>query len=342
MIALPVFHAAIAPLVHIGTVRSGYVAYILRRFDVKNYLKLIEKYNITDLIVVPPIINAILISDHPGKEGCLKSLRSIVCGAAPLDSSMQSRFGSLLADNIPVTQGWGMTETCCASTMFPYPETDETGSVGRLIPNVEAKYAHDLDHLLVTFGINLPKLSRLINSNLSIVSAPGSVGELCIRGPTVTPGYFNDPSATAGTFLPGNWLRTGDIARCDPATQKWYIVGREKELIKVRGFQVAPAELESILHSHSGVADAAVVGIKISASGSEAPRAFVVRRMGSSVPATELLQYTEQRLARYKRLSGGVKFVDVIPRNASGKILRRALRDVDEGVVSIREVDSKL
>lgn len=124
-----------------GTIRSGYIAYIMKRFDLAEYLRLIEKYNITDLIVAPPIISAILACDYPNKKRSLSNLKSVVCGAAPLGKESQTRFQSLLAEEVPVTQGWGMTETCCASTMLPYPETDDTGSVGRLIPNLEAKYA---------------------------------------------------------------------------------------------------------------------------------------------------------------------------------------------------------
>ncbi|CAI7583506.1 unnamed protein product [Penicillium glandicola] len=307
--ALPVFHAAIAPLVHIGTMRSGYIAYIMRRFDLALYLDFIDKYSITDLIVVPPILTAIIACGHPGQATSLKKLKSIVCGAAPLDKDMQNRLRPLLADGVPLTQGWGMTETCCASTMFPYPENDETGSVGRLIPNIEAK---------------------LIDDSGSLISTPNTPGELCIRGPTVTPGYFNNPTANESTFMSSGWLRTGDIARCDPATRNWYIVGRKKELIKVRGFQIAPLEIEAVLLSHPDVVDAAVIGVPVPELGTELPRAFVVRGSKSELSVTAITAYAADRLAGYKRLSGGVRFLDAIPRNASGKILRQALGAMDE------------
>ena len=333
LIALPVFHAAIAPLVHFGTLRSGYVAYIMRRFDLGPYLDFIGKYNITDLIVVPPILISILLCNLPAKKTSLKKIKSIVCGAAPLDKEIQSRFQKLLADGVPLTQGWGMTETCCASAIFPYPENANTGSVGRLIPNVEAKYAFPMSQAeVLPLSVNIytsqqsaKAENRLIDDNGSTISTPDTHGELYIRGPTVTPGYFNNPEANASIFTSDKWLRTGDIARCDFATLKWYIVGRKKELIKVRGFQVAPSELEAVLLSHPEIADAAVVGVPIPAAGTQVPRAFVVRRSGSDVSSAEVIEYAAKRLAEYKRLSGGVRFVNAIPRNASGKILRRAL-----------------
>lgn len=142
LIALPVFHAAIAPLVHIGALRSGYTMYIMRRFELGSYLRFVKQYAVTDLIVVPPILTAILASDSPGRETGLKKVRNVVCGAAPLDKDTQSRVvRELLPEGVPLTQGWGMTEMCCAAMMLPYPEVDATGSVGRLVPNVEAKYA---------------------------------------------------------------------------------------------------------------------------------------------------------------------------------------------------------
>ena len=116
--------------------------YIMRRFELNSYLEFVEKYNITDLIVVPPILTAILKSEHPEKERCLQEVKNIVCGAAPLDKTIQTQVRNLLSNGVPLTQAWGMTETCCASMIFPYPEEDVTGSIGRLVPNVEAKYIY--------------------------------------------------------------------------------------------------------------------------------------------------------------------------------------------------------
>ncbi|OJK01973.1 hypothetical protein ASPACDRAFT_1879461 [Aspergillus aculeatus ATCC 16872] len=297
LIALPVFHAAIAPLVHIGSLRSGYKMYIMRRFELGSYLRFVKQYAVTDLIVVPPILTAILASDSPGRETGLKEVRNVVCGAAPLDKDTQGRVvRELLPDGAPLTQGWGMTETCCAAMMLPYPEVDDTGSVGRLIPNVEAK---------------------LIDDNGENISAYDVPGELCIRGPTT--GFDAD-----------SWLKTGDVAICDGVTRKWYIVDRKKELIKVRGFQVAPSELEAVLLSHPAVVDAAVVGVCDPLHGSERPRAFVVAKPGELLRGDEVRRYAAERLAGYKDISGGVRAVEAIPRNASGKILRRVLSGLAE------------
>ncbi|KAF3386878.1 putative acyl-coenzyme A synthetase [Penicillium rolfsii] len=312
LIALPMFHAAIAPLVHIGALRSGYIMYIMRRFDPRLYLDLINQHTITDLIVVPPMLHVLVTSTHPSRDTALRKLKSVVCGAAPLSRAIQAKATRLLAPGVPLTQGWGMTESCCASMMFPYPECDETGSVGRLVPNIEAK---------------------LLDENGRDVSTSNTPGELYIRGPTITPGYFNNHVGNKFILDADGWLRTGDVAMYDANTRKWYIVDRKKDLIKVRGFQVSPSEIEAVLLTHPRVGDVAVTGVDSGDSeddGSEKPRAYVVLAPGTGgVSDMELEQYVAENLARYKQLTGGVKFVKVIPRNASGKILRRKLLDGD-------------
>jgi acyl-CoA synthetase (AMP-forming)/AMP-acid ligase II len=155
-------------------------------------------------------------------------------------------------------------------------------------------------------------------------------GELCVRGSTVTPGYYKNPEANAQSFDSDGWYKTGDIAYCDEATRKWYIVDRKKELIKVRGFQVAPPELEAVLLSHPQIVDAAVIGITIPGADTEFPRAYVVRRPGNKgekLTETDVQKYVLERLARFKALTGGVKFVGSIAKNPSGKILKRVLRE---------------
>jgi len=155
---------------------------------------------------------------------------------------------------------------------------------------------------------------------------------MCIRGPIVISGYFENPKANAESFDKDGFFHTGDIVYCDGKTKKWYIVDRKKELIKVRGFQVAPPELETTLLSHPHLVDAAVIGVKFpSEPDVEHPRAYVVKR---PVPESEKLdeanvrKYCGERLAKFKELTGGVRFVDAIPKNASGKILKRVLRDM--------------
>ena len=194
--------------------------------------------------------------------------------------------------------------------MFYHPEDDDTGSVGRLIPNCDLKLIDEEGNDITGYDIR---------------------GEMCIRGPTITSGYFENPNANAAAFDSEGYYKTGDIMYCDEKTNKWYVVDRKKELIKVRGFQVAPPELESVLLSHPLIVDAAVVGVKHpSETDVELPRAYVVKR---SVPESKSLdektvkEYCNVRLAKYKELTGGVRFLDAIPKTASGKILKRILRE---------------
>jgi acyl-CoA synthetase (AMP-forming)/AMP-acid ligase II len=140
VVAIPVFHAAAAPWTHFGALRTGIVLYIMRRFDLEIFLVTTEKYNVTEILVVPPIALAILMSPFSKERPFLKKVRCGIIGAAPLDKDVQARFRALLGDDSPFTQVWGMTETTCIATMFYHPEHDDTGSVGRLIPNVEAKF----------------------------------------------------------------------------------------------------------------------------------------------------------------------------------------------------------
>ncbi|KAL2850628.1 hypothetical protein BJY01DRAFT_233148 [Aspergillus pseudoustus] len=312
VVAIPIFHAAAAPSTHFGIIKTGHTTYMMRRFDLTVFLETVKRFKITDITLVPPIAIAILMTPAVQQDQFLRGVKLAVCGAAPLDKSVQMRLRKSLGNEAPFTQVWGMTETCCVATMFPYPEDDKTGSVGRLIANVEAKLVDDE-------GTN--------------ISAYGRRGELCVRGPTVTPGYFKNPNANAESFDSEGWFHTGDIAYCDEATKKWYIVDRKKELIKVRGFQVAPPELEAVLLSHPHIIDAAVIGLRGVVPDSELPRAYVVRRPGKGgeeLTEDDVKRYLGAKLARYKALTGGVKFVNTIPKNASGKILKRVLREESE------------
>lgn len=155
---------------------------------------------------------------------------------------------------------------------------------------------------------------------------------MCIRGPIVISGYFENPKANAESFDSEGFFKTGDIVYCDSKTKKWYVVDRKKELIKVRGFQVAPPEIEATLLGHPLIVDAAVIGVKhASEPDVELPRAYVVKRPGpesESLDEAAVKKHCAERLAKFKELTGGVKFVDAIPKNASGKILKRVLRDM--------------
>jgi acyl-CoA synthetase (AMP-forming)/AMP-acid ligase II len=180
---------------------------------------------------------------------------------------------------------------------------------------------------------------RLVDDDGKDISGYNVRGELCVRGPIVIPGYLDNPKANADSFENG-WFHTGDIAYCDASSKKWYIVDRKKELIKVRGFQVAPPEIEAVLLSHHHIADVAVIGVYPTQDESELPRAYVVRKPGPEARQLDeksVKEYAGARLAKYKRLDGGVVFVDIIPRTASGKILKRVLREQ-----ATREMGSKM
>lgn len=207
-----------------------------------------------------------------------------------------------------------MTETTCAGIMEPYSDKDDgTGTIGVLIPNTEAK---------------------LIDDEGKEVTAEGDRGEILLRGPQMMLRYWRNETATKESFDEEGFFRTGDVAICkkdDKGRQKWWIVDRKKELIKVKGLQVAPAELEAVLLEHPEVADVAVVGISFE-EGEEWPRAYVVlqdeSKQSGKVGETEIRKFVEGKVAKHKWLEGGVKFVDEVPKLPSGKIMRKVMKDI--------------
>jgi len=210
------------------------------------------------------------------------------------------------------------------ATQLHYPEDDDTGSVGRPIPNLDIKLVDDDGKDITAYDVR---------------------GEICVKGPTIVDGYFENPEANSRDWDAEGYFHTGDIGYCDSKTKKWYIIDRKKELIKVRGFQVAPPEIEGILLSHPCVIDAAVIGVYFPhASGepTELPRAYIVQRPGTKLlTEKEIYNYAAEKLSKYKRLDGGVKFLKLeeggIPKTASGKILKRVLRER-----AVKEVGPKL
>ncbi len=186
---------------------------------------------------------------------------------------------------------------------------------------------------------------RIVDDDGRDVSACDIRGEICVRGPTVTPGYFQNSAANAESFDSDGWYKTGDIGYCAGKSRKWYLVDRKKELIKVRGFQVAPPELEAVLLSHPQIIDAGVIGVTFPGADGESPRAYVVRRPGeegSKLQEKHVQDYLAQRLARYKALTGGVKFIEALPKNASGKILKRLLREDSKKDIEANAVIAKM
>lgn len=206
LLALPMFHAATAPSAFCTYIRAGAQGFVLPRFEPERWFWAHQEYEITDLAVVPPI--AIFAINSPlNQKYSLKSVKAATCGAAPLDKLPQSRLQKLIGEDVPFTQVWGMTETSCIATRFPWPEKDTTGSVGRAMPGLDLK---------------------LVDDDGKDVSGPDARGELCIRGPTVINGYFENPEANARDWDSDGYFHTGDIAFMDGKTELLYIVDRKK------------------------------------------------------------------------------------------------------------------
>lgn len=298
---LPLFHAyGMITTINLG-LYLGLTSVVMTQFVLEKYLSLIQEYKPRILHVVPPII--LLLSKHPLIDKYdLSSVDYIISAAAPLgleiEQSVQKRISTLKE----VKQAYGMTELSPASHYSP-PGQVLPGSIGLLLPGMEAKIID------LKTGEELP-----INSQ----------GELCVKGPNVMLGYYLNPQATQETIDSSGYLHTGDISTVD-SNGFFFIVDRLKELIKYKGFQVAPAELESILVQHPAITDAAVIGV-IDEQGEEVPKGFVVLKEGHTLTAQEVAQFVESKVSPHKKLRGGVEFVQQIPRASSGKILRRLLK----------------
>ncbi|KIX08512.1 uncharacterized protein Z518_03168 [Rhinocladiella mackenziei CBS 650.93] len=322
LLSNPLFHVSQVPRAHTSAIKSGAATFVMRRFELEPWLSNIAKYNITEVNIVPMMVISLLSSGllDSGKYS-LKTLRNAWAGSAPLDKGVQARFKEYLRPDTPFNQAWGMSETTCLATMFYFPEQDFTGSVGRFIPNCDAKIVdeegNDISGIKGTNGLDVR-------------------GELCVRGPIIVKGYYRNDEANQRDWDEDGYFHTGDIAYCDSKTRKWYIVDRKKELIKVRGFQVAPTELEGVLLLHPNIVDCAVVGVHCSVDKSELPRAYIVVKPGTVLTEAEVREFTRDKLARYKQLDGGIRFVDKVPRNANGKIQKTELRQMVKQEMSAR------
>lgn len=276
------------------------------RFTTETYLECLLKYKPTILFVVPSLL--VFLSSHPAiTPQHLASIREITCGAAPTTKGLIDKFKRKVGrQNITIRQGYGMTETspCLIYTRFWAPES-KLASTGQLVRGTQARVVS-----LIT-GEDLPVHQR---------------GELYVRGPQIMLGYLNDEEATKEIVDAEGWLHTGDVVYFDEDGY-FYIVDRTKELIKVKGNQVSPTELENIIMQIKAVEDVAVVGIPDTLSG-EVPRAFIVKKEGYQVNESDIIEYTNPKVGPYKKLAGGVKFIDSIPRNPAGKVLRQQLVEI--------------
>jgi acyl-CoA synthetase (AMP-forming)/AMP-acid ligase II len=296
---LPFFHIyGMQVLMNTG-LRAGATIITMPRFDLEQFLQLHQDYRITRSFVAPPIVVA--LAKHPLVDQYdLSALEQVFSGAAPLSAELALEAGARLG--CEVVQGYGMTELSPVSQLTP-PGQFKPGSVGVTAPNTEL---------------------RIVDPSTGEDLGLDADGEMWVRGPQVMKGYLNNPEATAATLDADGWLHTGDIGHVD-ADGHVFVVDRLKELIKYKGFQVPPAELEALLLTHPAVADAAVIG-RPDAEAGEVPVAFVVLKPGQTVSADEIKSFVADQVAHYKRL-GDVRFVEAVPKSASGKILRRLLRD---------------
>ncbi|TFY80800.1 hypothetical protein EWM64_g3213 [Hericium alpestre] len=277
----------------------------------------------------------------------LTSLHYITCGAAPIGSQLLFAAKEKLASvgaHVVIGQAYGLTETSPHTHQLPRESAmRKVGSVGLLIPNLEARLVLDDDD--GDEGVDAPEW----DDTEEALGGPGvrmsARGELWLRGPTIMKGYLNNPAATRNAITPAGWFKTGDICIRDEEGF-WYIVDRKKELIKYKGLQVAPAELEALLLTHPQLVDAAVIGVDDPVQATELPRAFVVPASPPSSLAKfaqEIQDWMASRVANHKKLRGGVVIVDHIPKSPSGKILRRQLRDRVKAVTEAsRPVRAKL
>lgn len=301
---LPFFHIyGLTCLVH-HSLHFGIRLVVMPKFDLEDWCRIVQEHKVTFVYVVPPVV--LLLSKHPiVSKYNLSTIRMMNSGAAPLTKELVQAVYDRL--KIPIKQGYGLSETSPTTHTQPWAEWNKTiGSVGRLLANQTAKYM-SAEEKEVT---------------------PGETGELWIKGPNVFKGYLNNAEMTAHALTSDGYFKTGDVGYQDKEGN-FYITDRVKELIKYKGFQVPPAELEGLLVSHSKIDDVAVVGVYKKEDATEVPRAYVVVAKDvqkSDETAKEIIDWLNKKVAAHKKLRGGVRFVDEIPKSVSGKILRRVLR----------------
>lgn len=297
---LPFFHVyGMCVIMNLGLL-AGATLVTMPRFELGQFLDLLERYRVTRAYVVPPIALALAKDGEVGRRD-LSSLRHVLCGAAPLGADLAEEVAERIGCS--VTQGCGMTEMSPVTHMVPPASTvKKLGSIGPPVPGTEC---------------------RLVDPQTGRDAYPGEPGELWMRGPQVMQGYLGNRKATAKMIDAEGWLHSGDVAIVDE--DGWFeIVDRVKELIKYKGFQVAPAELEAILITHPHVADCAVIGIPDDEAG-ELPKAFVVPA-GDDLEIDALTGFVAEQVAPHKRIRA-IELVAEIPKSPSGKILRRLLRE---------------
>ena len=311
---LPTSHAAGLNINTSFPIRSGYAVHVVGKYDLKTLLHLIRERQPALLFAVPTVLSA-LGGDQVARQD-LAPLRYIMSGGSAIGQSILDAVNAKIAHDAVVTQNWGLSEATCVAAMFPCDLRPPTGSAGMLQPNISAIVRDVTTKYLCKYG---------------------EVGEILLKGPQIMTehiGYLNNPQVTRTTFSDG-WFCTGDVAYFD-TDDCIHIVGRIKELIKYKSNQVSPTELEQLLITHPLVADAAIIGVDAKhPEDGQVPRAYIIKRQDDTTKSAtlidELQSWISERVSNPKRLRGGIRFVDSLPRNALGKIQRHVLEAFDKG-----------
>ena len=297
---LPFFHIYGMTVMMNNGIRKRATVVTMPKFDLVEFLRVISEHQVDYVYIAPPV--AVALAKHPIVDQYdLSCIDVIFSGAAPLDAELGHAVAKRLG--CKVRQGYGMTELSPVSHSMREEDDDaDLNSVGVTLPNIECK---------------------LVDPDTGEEVGPGERGELWVKGPNVMSGYLNNPEATAVTLDDEGYLHTGDVATVTE-DGVFTIVDRVKELIKYKGYQVPPAELEALLLTHDRIADAAVIGVR-DAEGEEVPKAFVVRQASAELSEDEVMSFVAERIAPHKKVRV-VEFIEEIPKSASGKILRKDLR----------------
>ncbi|KAI5283142.1 hypothetical protein KEM54_002368 [Ascosphaera aggregata] len=325
----PQFPIGLTVLVHMPMF-AGLTAIVMPKFNLEEFCANVQKFQATYSFVAPPIVLALARSPVVSKYD-LSSLRMLNCGAAPLKPELSHALTSRIK-TLGIKQGYGLSETSPTLAIGPWEDWEKhTGSAGVIVDNIEVK--------IMSVGEEDAQQHR---EELPFPGTPEMTGEVFVRGPNIFIGYLDNPKATAECLDKDGWFRTGDIGYVD-SSYRLYITDRLKELIKYKGYQVPPAELEDVLLSSPAVLDAAVVGVPV--EDGEIPRGYVVPADPSKTSekdAQEIMDWVAQRVVHYKRLRGGVKFIKAVPKSVSGKILRRVLKDEVEKEANAQKTRAKL
>ncbi|XP_031338309.1 4-coumarate--CoA ligase 1-like isoform X2 [Photinus pyralis] len=303
---LPMYHCYGMTMIMLQGLLRGCKLVTVPKLTSTMLVNVLDNFHTTALFIVPPIVLMLLSNSHI-KRTHFMNIKTIMCAGASLGKWQLRALREKVGMHVNIIQAYGMTEASPLTHIqtMRIKAGVKPGGVGLLIPSTEAK-------------IILPESGKEVDSN--------EIGEIVLRGPQIMKGYYKNEKANQEVFMSGGWLKTGDLGYYDDDGH-FFITGRRKELIKVKGYQVAPAELEELILGHPDVDDVAVVGVPHDTLG-EAPKAFVVRKHGSNVTPRLIEDYVKENVVKYKQLSGGVSFIDSIPKNGTGKILRNQLKEL--------------